>query len=266
MTAHEQYRENLPLYAVGALATEESELLERHLAECPACQEELRGLNEAAAQIAMAVAVETAQPPKRLREQLLKRFENEKAELLSRPVDRSSVRGVKSRRVWFWAPVFASGVLAIAFATVWHQDRELLRRNRELTAELETNDGAAQQARKLINTLTAEDAERITLVAGGAKPRPEAKVVYSSRQRSLVMLAGNLSALPQRKVYELWLLPATGANPIPAGTFKPDARGAATLVLSQFEANVAAKGFAVTIEAEPGSSVPTMPIILSGGA
>lgn len=264
MTAHEQYREDLPLHAVGALPKEESELLERHLAECPECREELRGLNEAAAQIAMAV--ETAQPPEHLREQLLKRFENEKAELLGRHVDKRSVRGVKSRRVWFWVPAFASAILAIAFGTVWNQDRERLRMNRELTAEVERNDGAVQQARKLINTLTAEDAERITLVAQGAKPRPEAKVVYSSRQRSLVLLAGNLSPLPRRKVYELWLLPATGANPIPAGTFKPDARGDATLVLSQFEANVPAKGFAVTIEAAPGSSVPTMPIILSGGA
>jgi Anti-sigma-K factor rskA len=210
--------------------------------------------------------VETAQPPKRLREQLLKRFENEKAELLSRPVDRRFVRGVKSRRVWFWAPAFASAILAIAFATVWNQDRELLQMNRGLAAILEADDGAVQKARKLINTLAAEDAERVTLVAAGAKPRPEAKVVYSARQRSLVLLAGNLSPLPRRSIYELWLLPATGANPIPAGTFKPDARGAATLVLSQFEANVAAKGFAVTIEAEPGSSVPTMPIILSGGA
>jgi anti-sigma-K factor RskA len=81
-----------------------------------------------------------------------------------------------------------------------------------------------------------------------------------------VLLAGNLNPLPPRKIYELWLLPASGKQPIPAGTFKPDAHGAATLVLSQFAGGVAAKGFAVTIENEPGSIVPTMPIILSGSA
>ena len=79
-----------------------------------------------------------------------------------------------------------------------------------------------------------------------------------------MLLAGNLNPLPAHKTYELWLLPANGAQPMPAGTFKPDARGSAALVLSQFGDGVAAKGFAVTIEDEPGSTVPTMPIVLSG--
>jgi len=51
MTAHEQYRDDLPLYSVGALSSEESERLQRHLAGCFACREELNSLNEAAAQM-----------------------------------------------------------------------------------------------------------------------------------------------------------------------------------------------------------------------
>jgi anti-sigma-K factor RskA len=264
MTACDQCRENLPLYAVGALTSDEANELKRHLAECPACREELSGLSEAAAQIAMAV--EPTVPPARLREKLLARLGDERSEKRAAIEGRHPVGRGRAGRAWFWVPAFATVVLAIASATLWRHDRELLRSNRELTAKLEANVGVAQQARELINTLTANDAERITLVAAGTKPQPEAKVVYSSRQRSLVLLAGNLNPLPPRKIYELWLLPASGKQPIPAGTFKPDAHGAATLVLSQFAGGVAAKGFAVTIENEPGSIVPTMPIILSGSA
>ncbi|MGH9710653.1 MAG: anti-sigma factor [Candidatus Acidiferrales bacterium] len=264
MTAHDQYRENLPLYAVGALPSEESEPLERHLAECSACLEELSCLSEAAAQIAMAV--QPAVPSPHLREQLQARLDNESSRPPGPVEGRRSIRRWRTRRVWFWAPAFASAIIAIAFAALWRHDREFVQENRELTSRLEANDRAVRQARELINMLTAGDAARITLVASGAKPQPEAKVVYSSRQRSLVLLAGSLSPLPARKTYELWLLPASGAQPIPAGTFKPDARGAATLVLSHFAGGVAAKGFAVTIEDGPGSAVPTMPIILSGSA
>jgi anti-sigma-K factor RskA len=262
MTAHEQYRENLPLFAVGALPGEESELLERHLAECSACREELRSLNEAAAQIAMAV--EPATPPAHLRGHLLARLEDERSREPAPMRDQHPMGGPRRYKVWFWAPAFASTILAIAFAALWRHDREFVRENRQLTERLEADDGVVRQARDLLNTLTAHDAQQVTLVAAAAKPRPEAKAVYSSRQRSLVLLAGNLNPLPQHRTYELWLLPANGAQPIPAGTFKPDARGSAALVLSRFGGGVSAKGFAVTIEDEPGSTVPTMPIILSG--
>ena len=262
MTAHEQYREDLPLYAVGALTGDEAERLKRHLAECPACSDELRSLNEAAAQIAMAV--EQAAPPARLREHLLARLEEQRSGPFTRLGDQAAVRGLRARSAWFWVPVFAAVVLALALLTLWRQERGLLQENQVLTAKLETNDRVLHRARALVDTLTAPDAQRVTLVAAGAKPQPEAKTVYSSRQRGLVLLADNLNPLPVRKTYELWLLPANGAQPIPAGTFKPDARGSATLVLSPFADGIAAKGFAVTIENEPGSATPTMPIVLSG--
>jgi hypothetical protein len=260
MTAHDQYREDLLLHAVGALPREESESLDRHLAECSACREELRVLSDAAAQIAMAV--DPAFPPARLREQLTARLQDEQVRLATR--DSRSVSISRLRRIWFWAPAFAAAILAVAFAVLWMRNREALQANRELAAKLESSKAATQEARNLVNMLSAGDAQRITLVAVGTKPQPEAKAVYSLRQRSLVLLASNLNPLPAHKIYELWLLPANGAQPIPAGTFKPDGRGSAALVSSQFTGAVPAKGFAVTVENEPGSATPTLPIILSG--
>ena len=260
MTAHDQYRDDLLLYAVGALPHEESESLDRHLAECPACREELRVLNDAAAQIAMAA--DPAVPPARLRERLAASLQDEQIRRATR--DGRTVSISRSRPVWFSAPAFAAAILAVTVSLLWIRNREAAQVNRDLAAELESSKATAQEARSLVNMLSASDAQRISLVAAGTKPRPEAKAVYSLRQRSLVLLASNLSPLPAQKIYELWLLPANGAQPIPAGTFKPDAGGSAVLVSSQFIGAVPAKGFAVTVETEPGSTVPTMPIVLSG--
>jgi anti-sigma-K factor RskA len=269
MTPHEQYRDDLPLYAVGALTEEESKKIKRHLAECAECREELRSFDEAAAHIAMAVP-ESA-PPAHVKTQLLARIEREplapSAVVPPQKLRTEPVRERRSLGAWFWLPAFATACLAIVSVGLWMQDRALLRELRQqehMTSDLLSNEQALAKARALIETLTAADAEHVTLAAAGAKPQPGAKAVYSPQQHSLVLLAGNLNPLPANKVYELWLLPASGAQPVPAGTFQPDASGGATLVLSQFADGAMAKGFAVTIENQPGASVPTMPIILVG--
>jgi len=272
MTPHDQYRDDLPLYAVGALTAEESKQIERHLAECGECREELDSFREAASSIAMAVSSEM--PPAHVKTQLLARIEREQsapAAVASAPTTpKTRTRPARERPslgTWFWLPAFATACLAVLAVGLWVQDRALMRELRQqehITADLQSNQQVLEKARALIETLTAADAEHVALAAAGAKPQPSAKAVYSPQQHSLVLLAGNLNALPANKVYELWLLPANGAQPVPAGTFQPDAKGSATLVLSQFGNNTMAKGFAVTIENQPGASVPTMPIILVG--
>ena len=80
---------------------------------------------------------------------------------------------------------------------------------------------------------------------------------------SLIFLASNMPSLPPQKAYELWLIPTNGA-PIPAGVFKPDVRGSATVIEPPLPAGVEAKAFAITVEPEQGSSTPTMPIVMMG--
>jgi anti-sigma-K factor RskA len=269
MTAHEQYRDDLPLYAVGALNEQESKQMERHLAECAECREELRGLQEAAANI--AIALPPVAPAAHVKTQLLARLEREEpAPATVVPARTRQAEPSRERRglgAWFWLPAFATACLAILSIGLWMQDRALfreLRQQERITADMQANQQVLEKARALVETLSATDAQHITLAAAGAKPQPGAKAVYSPQQHSLVLLAGNLTPLPANKVYELWLLPSSGAQPVPAGTFQPDASGSATLVLSQFGDSAMAKGFAVTIENQPGSSTPTMPIILVG--
>jgi anti-sigma-K factor RskA len=103
------------------------------------------------------------------------------------------------------------------------------------------------------------------LVATNAEPQPQGKAIYRPPTGSLVFLASNFAPLPPKKAYELWLLPTSGAAPIPVGVFKPDVRGSASVLMPSLPKDLEAKGFAITIEPETGSSTPTMPIVLAGG-
>jgi anti-sigma-K factor RskA len=264
MSVHEQYRDDLAVYAVGALSSEECARLERHLAECPSCRKELDSLKEAAAQIALAV--EPTLPSPQFREELMARLEEQRsAAAIARDAAHQVSSGQYQRpSAWFWVPACATLVVLLALLAAWRQNRSITEENRDLAARLAVSQQTLDRAGELIRALAAPDAQHVSLVAAGAKVQPEAKAVYSSRQRSLVLLADHLSALPAHKIYELWLLPADGSAPLPAGTFKPDDRGSAALVLSELGNGTAAKGFAVTVEDEPGSGAPTMPIVLSG--
>jgi len=51
---------------------------------------------------------------------------------------------------------------------------------------------------------------------------------------------------------------------VPAGTFRPDQRGDASVIMPILPKGVDAKAFGVTIEDDGGSQTPTMPIIIAG--
>ena len=115
----------------------------------------------------------------------------------------------------------------------------------------------------MVATLTSTDAMRVTLVAAQTPPQPQGKAIYVKERASLIFLASNMPALPPQRAYELWLIPTVG-NPIPAGVFKPDSKGGATVVEPTLPAGVEAKTFAITVEPEQGSATPTMPIVMTG--
>ena len=77
-------------------------------------------------------------------------------------------------------------------------------------------------------------------------------------------MASNLRPVPENKTYELWLIPANGKAPMPAGLFRPDASGSASVVLPTLPQGVEAKAFGVTIEDAQGSATPTLPIVMAG--
>jgi hypothetical protein len=138
------------------------------------------------------------------------------------------------------------------------------------TAQLSQGAEQGEHAKEVVQTLSDASAMQVALhvpLNAGAVPKldPEAHATYQPQTGALVFVADHLDPLQPQKTYELWLLPAqAGQAPIPAGLFKPDANGNASVVMPPLPKGVTAKGFGVTVENDGGSSTPTAPIVLAG--
>jgi len=253
VNGHPQFEEELDLYALGALDSEEAQELESHLEVCPECS---RKFAEARGRVALlALAAPPQDAPSRVKERLLKQIASRGA----------GHRPARLTVFWQWAaPALAalSLVLAVWAVALRTENNELARQVRELQATQQTMKAELSRASTVLELLTAPDTTKVTLVAGEAHPAPQGKVFYHPR-RGLLFYAANLPALPSGKTYQLWLVPTHG-NPISAGIFQTDAHGNGEVLLPQLPAEVAAKAFAVTVEPAGGVPQPTGPKVLVG--
>jgi anti-sigma-K factor RskA len=253
MSVHEQFADDLSLYALGALEGEERLALEKHLEGCAECRRELELLRSDTALLAFSVS--GPKPPARSRDRLM-------AAIAKEP-KRITVRAAK-RPMWWNAFEWAAAVAMVVMVVLLVRQNNAMRNE---IAGLAANSTHQQeqliQAKELLSSLTSPDAVHFTLVAGKTPPQPQGKAIYVRGSGTLVFLASNMPQLPAQKIYELWLIPTTGA-PIPAGLFKPDAHGAATVVRPPLPPGVEAKTFAITVEPEAGSSAPTATPIMIG--
>jgi anti-sigma-K factor RskA len=257
---HEQFADDLALYALGVLAPGEREALERHLAGCPGCRREVEAYRGDAALLAFSSTA--SHPPLRSRDRLLSSIAHE-----PRP---RSLRALAVRRPWWnLVPVFATMLLAIFGLLLWREDSALRKRLEQSRSEASQNRERAEnlqrelnRAQEILALLNSPDATHVTLSHG--KPQPHGKALYLPRTGRLLLMASNLALLPPHKTYELWLIPTKG-EPIPAGTFKPNQHGEAWMQ-HEMTAGTEAHAFGVTVEDEGGSNTPTMPIVLSGSA
>jgi len=253
MTGHEQFAEDLALYALGSLEGDAVVPLERHLEECAACRQELARLEGDMALLALTTAGPS--PPQRARQRLLKAIGREPR----------SLRTVLTRRRWWTlAPVFAALVLAVFAILLWRENARQRDRIEALRADAASNQATFEEAKHLLALLTDPSAMHVTLVAAQSKPQPAGKAIYMPGNGALVFMASNLAPLAPAKTYELWLMPMHGEKPMPAATFKPDPQGNAIVMMPPMTAGIEARTFAVTIEPEGGSATPTMPLVLVG--
>jgi anti-sigma-K factor RskA len=258
MSAHGQFAEDLALHALGALEGEGRTSLEKHLETCPACRLELDQLRGDMALMAMSTT--GPNPPQRARQRLLDAVAKE-------PRVPTAVPAGKRFNWWAaagWAAVAAMFLVLVQLRRENFGLRESVTQLGQLTSQ-QTIDLA--NAKRVVETLTAPDTQAVTLVAAKGPPQPQGKAFYLKNRSGLVFVASNLPQLPSDKIYELWLIPP-GAAPIPAGLFKPDARGNATVVNPPgLPAGVEAKVFAVTLESASGPhDAPHGTGVMQGGA
>jgi anti-sigma-K factor RskA len=264
--------EDLTLYAMGSLPAQEMAAVDAVLRQSPGARQDLARIQDDLALLALSVEQQPA--PTGSFQRLQARMRQAKPTGATNPrlgnmtAIPQEITAIPSRGRNKWAiitPWAIAACLAIACSILGYRVSSM---NDALDGEsrLVSNLAAkASHAQQVLEVLNAPDAQRVTLTATKTAPEPVAHTVYLAERGALVMEASHMTPAPPGKAYELWVIPANGSAPMPAGTFWPNSEGYASLVLPKLPSGIAAKGFGITMERASGSSTPTMPILLSGG-
>jgi anti-sigma-K factor RskA len=234
-------------YALDALPADQRADFERHLTRCPSCAEEVRGLQESAARLALATAVT---PPPRMRAQVLAAVPRTRQlppvgrNSLARAGDRTGLGRISRARAGLTA-----GILTLAAAVAFL-----------LVTQLSTNQ-RLQQANSANGTiaavLAAPDArlERLPTTVGG-----RVTAVVSLAHSEAVVTTADLPEQTDSKVYQLWVISPAGAARS-AGVLTMTSSGST----SPFLASDVAQGdrLGITVEPAGGTQQPTTtPVVL----
>jgi hypothetical protein len=257
-------QEDLVLYAMQAMHSHELAAVRLHLDGCAECRRALAEVNGDLALVAMSV--EQKPLPEGARQRFVERLAADAARTdrggAAPVVSIEAKRPARRAVVWIgWLAAAASLLFAFSLEQKIRDLNDQVVEQQQAAAQQATANARAQQ---VLDVLTAPAAKRVLLTAAKTKPEPTGRAVYLAESGGLVFQANDLGQLSQEKAYELWVIPANGQAPIPAGVFRPDAAGSASVVLPPLPKGVPAKAFGVTIEKAEGSVTPTAPIILMG--
>ena len=257
MKTHQQFADDLALYALDELTGSDRRELEQHLETCAACRREVQYLRRDLSLLALESA--GPRPPARSKDRLLRAVAAE-----PRGVSAPTPLQVRRRGLsWALVPaVLALGLLVWA-GTLWQKNDALQHNLSSLAVLYKATNAQLMQAQERLRLLSAPDAVQVSLSPQSEPRKPHATAIYSPSQKRMMLMASNLAPLPPGKAYELWIIPMQGA-PMPAGMFKPDEKGNAMMMDHTMPEGVIAKAFAVTIEDEAGSDKPTSPVLIIG--
>jgi Anti-sigma-K factor rskA, C-terminal len=252
--------EDLTLYAMQSLAAGEAETVRLHLESCATCREELEAIQGDMALVALSV--EGHPVPEGARERFAARIA---ADADKAGNERITVMP-SAKGVAHWIPWAAAAAMAVVSLWLGYRVHTLNGALAQQAAGMAQQAQQDSRAQAVLDILTAPHAQRALLIATKTTPEPNGRVIYLAERGGLIFQGSNLAPLPTNKTYELWVIPANGTAPIPAGLFRPDAEGSASVVLPSLPKNVPAKAFGVTEEEAAGSATPTAPILLAGAA
>lgn len=262
-------QEDLTLYSMQALKPGEEAEVKVHLDSCATCRSALADVLAEVSLIGLSapqIAI-----PDGARERFIAAME--RTPQAENKIPRSGPVLVehepRGEFGWLGWVVAAAAIVAALYLgyrdnRLQHQLDESQGQIAQLTVQNQQMSLQAQQLQRLMNTLSSPEAKQVTLTETKRPSQPVGHAIYMAKSGALVFTASDLRPLAKNKTYELWLIPASGKAPIPAGLFRPDAKGSASVVMPTLPAGIEAKAFGVTVEDAQGSTTPTLPIVMSG--
>jgi anti-sigma-K factor RskA len=228
-------------YAVDALDDAERDRFEQHLHRCRSCERDVRGMQETATRLAVAVA---RTPPAGLKVAVL----TSAAGTRQHPpvVEVSPLPEPRAR----WRPRLAVTVAAVASVVVIALGIALGVQRSEL-------DHARAQQREVAGALNAVGAR---IVTGRTSLGGTATMIVARRLGKMIFTTSGLPVLTDARVYQLWLLtPSGGATSAGLLQRASGARTAPVLAAGPPRGD----SIAVTVEPAGGTAQPTTkPIVI----
>ncbi len=223
------FRDNLELYALGALESDEALALNEHLSTgCASCAEELRravGLN-----VRISQTVPLVDPPSSLQHRILASIAAPKAS------------ASHALRRWLPVALAAAAVLLLVFGVAVS---ERVRARRDQTAKAQF---AYQQ--ELSSAIEILNAPGTRAVSFSDPARPDLRgSLYIHQKLGLALIIDRLPSAPAGWKYESWVLPKNG-RPQPVEPFHPDKAGRAVSVVPGPVPVADLAGVAVSMEPE----------------
>jgi anti-sigma-K factor RskA len=264
---HDQFRELIQGYALGALEAHERAALEAHLASgCTECSKELEEARWLVSQLAYLAP--GAEPSALLKGRLLQTVRAEAGPVVT---PRETVRGAAAPW-WMWAG--AAALLLFSVYSAWNV--------RRLQNEIGTLRGQAATQEKARAKLEGEmvaaktqlheamiwsDPKSVKIMLPAKDPKMPALEAMWHPQMGICVRGWNVPSPGEKRVLQLWLIPKkAGSKPMPAMTFWPDAQGTFSAMVEKPPDEMSdTQALAITEEPIGGSAQPTSTPMWMGG-
>ena len=234
MTDHELYESWVSAWVLGSAEPAEVAELEAHLQTCSTCRALAVRLGRVVE--ALPLAADDVRPPAALRARILS----------AAAAGRDRAEAVEPARIVPLRPV-APRTRRLGLAVRWPQAA--------VAAMAIAIIGLGAWDWSLSQQLAAGSSKVYVMHGTGTMAVAQGDVTYYPRDGFALVDFSSMPALASGKVYELWLIPASGA-PVPAGVFQVGAAGSTTVVVHKSMEGV--KLVAVTVENGPnGTTAPT---------
>jgi len=234
----------LASYALGAVNREESELVEAHVADCEACQQEL--LDYVRIKEGLLYTPQPSKPTPGLRERLAARTSSRQP--------KKSVRSGWLNDVTLFRAALALGILLLVIlnAGLWVRVRQLAQRQAQYEQQ-------AQAYQTSLALMTYYDARVVEL----SNDRAYGTLIFEPDRKVGVLNVRGLDVIPEDKVYQIWLIDPE-QNRVSGGLFTVrDSKSTyVSFVIKSEETFQSYKAVGITIEPAGGSPGPTGPKVI----
>lgn len=238
----EELRDQYEMFALGTADEPWRSELREHLQRgCEVCMAGMKQARTMAALLGTSAA--SAEPSSKLRRRILASVGFE-------------------QRSFGWSPFLAAAAMLSLVAAVYFGGREKQFADEVLRLRADMRGQSIELTRlhEAFSILNSDGTVQASFGDGTPKP-PKGKVFVNPTQ-GVLLIASNLPPAPAGKIYEMWLLPK-GGKPQPAGLFQSQNDGSAMHVQHGVVDLQTLAAVAVTLEAEAGTLVPTLPPVFA---